>query len=193
MFNNLDRDVLLALNGCHTDALDPLMWLISQPKTSIPVYVTLLITAVWRYRHAKWLWILASFGVLIFLCDFVVTFGIKNTVQRLRPSHEPELQSLLHLLPDGYGQLYRGGKFGFFSSHASNHAGIATLFLLWMRPLAKVWVVLLITWALLVSYSRIYLGVHYPSDILVGLLYGAAVAGLVHLFFRRFTQPALSS
>lgn len=189
VLQNLDRELLLALNGCHADWLDPIMWWISKPVTSMGIYVLLAYTIVKRFKSDKWWLVLISFGVLIFFCDYVVTHGFKYPIQRLRPSHHPDIQSLLHLLTDDNGHVYRGGKFGFFSSHSSNNMGLAVLFLLWMAPLHRRWIALLLLWAVLVSYSRIYLGVHYPSDVLVGLTYGALVAWIIHSIFKRWINP----
>jgi undecaprenyl-diphosphatase len=183
-----DQSLFLYLNGIHADWLDPVMWQISQPITWIPVYISLVVFVILKHRPIQWFWILLSFGLMIFLCDYVVTNAIKNVVQRLRPSHDPALQNLVHLLHDSSGQMYKGGKFGFFSSHASNHAGIAVLFMLWMRPLKKHISLLLCFWVCIVSYSRIYLGVHYPSDIIVGMAYGAGASYLVYILFQRLLK-----
>jgi undecaprenyl-diphosphatase len=186
---HIDRDLLLWINGLHADWLDPVMWWISKPMTSVGAYALLAYAIIKRYKSDKWWLVLISFGVLIFFCDFVVTHAFKYTIQRLRPSHHPEIQSLLHLLSDENGQIYRGGKFGFFSSHSSNNMGLVTLFVLWMRPVKKHIVALLLIWVLTVSYSRIYLGVHYPGDILAGLIYGAMMGWLIHAIFKRWFAP----
>jgi undecaprenyl-diphosphatase len=85
---------------------------------------------------------------------------------RLRPSQEPSLQEWIHLV-----EGYRGGKFGFASSHAANTFGSATFFFLWFRNIKR-WVIWLFVWAAFMTYTRVYLGVHYPGDVLVGALVG---------------------
>jgi undecaprenyl-diphosphatase len=113
-------------------------------------------------------------GIVITLCDQTASGLLKNLVQRLRPSHEPGLAGLVHLSKAGAGGLY-----GFVSSHAANCFGLATF--LWFVldkqfKLLKYW---LFVWAVLVSYSRIYNGVHYPGDVVVAAFIGAGYGYLM--------------
>jgi len=101
----------------------------------------------------------------------------KNVFQRLRPCHEPALQGLVHLVNNRCG-----GDYGFISNHAANAFGVALLLIPWVR---NGWFsAVLITWAAAVSFSRIYLGVHYPGDVIAGALWGCACGLLVYLVFR---------
>lgn len=118
--------------------------------------------------------ILIFVGIVIALCDQTASHLIKNLVMRLRPSHEPTLAGLIHLSKAGPGALY-----GFVSSHAANSFGLATFlyFVLDNRfRILKYW---LFIWAFLVSYSRIYNGVHYPADVIVAAFIGAIIGWLV--------------
>ena len=103
----------------------------------------------------------------IVLADQITSTLMKPYFARLRPSHEPLLQSLIHIV-DGY----KGAKYGFASSHAANTFGAATFFFLLLRKNYK-WIGLIFLWAAVATYSRIYLGVHYPGDIVVGGFVGA--------------------
>ena len=115
--------------------------------------------------------------LVITLADQTSVHLFKNVFQRLRPCHEPALEGLVHLVNNKCG-----GQFGFISSHAANTFGLALLTLLWIK---KGWfTALMITWALLVAYSRVYLGVHYPADVLMGGVWGAGCGWMVFLLFR---------
>jgi undecaprenyl-diphosphatase len=91
---------------------------------------------------------------------------MKPFFERLRPSHDPSMQNLIHLVDD-----YRGGLYGFASSHAANTFGVALFVWLTLRPVYN-WIFLIFLWAAVMTYTRIYLGVHYPGDIIVGALVG---------------------
>jgi len=159
------------------------MWFISQMGTWIPVYALLLFFLYKKYPNKTYLYVLGAVALTLFFTDFVVAHFIKETIQRLRPSHHPELQGLVHHVIGRNNELYKGGSYSFFSNHASNYFGIVGLFIFLIRPL-KMWIAMvLIAWASLIAYSRIYLGVHYPGDILVGMLYGILVAWLVSKLF----------
>ena len=120
---------------------------------------------------------------MILLTDTGSVILFKNTVQRLRPSHAADLEGLVHLVSNSDGELYMGGLYGFISSHAANHFGIAAFMtgILLRRPRWTLWA--LMGWAALIAYSRVYLGVHYPGDVIVGATYGALMGWLAFRVF----------
>lgn len=175
---NIDADILLWINGHHAEWLDVVMWMISRSKTWIWLYVLLVGLVIYRFRNWKTvLLILVAFGIAVGLSDFTCSSILKPLVCRLRPTHEPALDPL-HLV---HG--YMGGIYGFCSSHAANTMSIALLFSLLYRN--KTATAGLMTWVALNCYSRMYLGAHYPSDILAGLLIGSVYAVLAYWVLRR--------
>jgi undecaprenyl-diphosphatase len=168
----IDRELFLYLNGLHTPWLDPVMLFITETLSWLPLHLFLLYLIFKDHQKKGWL-VLIGLMITIVLADQVTSTLMKPYFARFRPSHEPSLQSLVHIVNG-----YKGGKFGFASSHAANTFGTATfLFLLFGKT--RKWIVMLFLWAALVTYSRIYLGVHYPGDIVVGGLVGmlSAIAG----------------
>lgn len=180
-----DKAAFLALNGLHDDSWDRAMWYVSQMATWTPLYLLLLYSLYKKYPGKSFLYVIGAIALLLFFTDYMAATFVKQTVQRLRPGHEPALQGLVHHVMDAQGRLYKGGSFGFFSNHASNYFGVVTIYLLLMKP-ARKWIVMsLFVWAILIVYSRIYLGVHYPGDILVGAAYGMLMAWLVSKVFYK--------
>jgi undecaprenyl-diphosphatase len=168
----LDKDVFIFLNGFHTPFLDSVMLLISEKLVWLPLYTYLIFLIFKDYSKEAW-FVLIGITLTVTLADQITTGLMKPYFARLRPSHEPSLESLIHIVDN-----YKGSKFGFASSHAANTFGGATFLFLLFRK-ARKWVVTLFAWAAIVTYSRIYLGVHYPGDIVVGSLVGvlAGIAG----------------
>lgn len=162
------------------------MWYVSRSSTWIPLYVLLVGLIVWKYRNWKTvLLILLGFGVAVGLADFTTSGIIKPLVCRLRPTHEPALEGMVHLVNG-----YTGGLYGFCSSHAANTMACGLLFsLLYKNKYATTG---LMIWVALNCYSRMYLGVHYPGDILCGLLIGALLAALVYAVLARWELTAWS-
>ena len=169
----IDSAILLWINGHYASWSDSLMWVVSQTMTWIPLYGLMLGLIVWKYRNWKpVVLILLGFVVAVGLSDFIASGILKPLVCRLRPTHEPAVDPI-HLVKG-----YTGGLYGFCSSHAANTMSCALLFsLLWRKKIATTG---LMTWVALVSYSRVYLGVHYPSDVIAGWLVGALLAVLVY-------------
>ncbi|MBR5678489.1 MAG: phosphatase PAP2 family protein [Paludibacteraceae bacterium] len=176
---NIDADILLWINGHHCAWLDSVMWWISHPRTWLPLYVLLIGIVAYRFRSWKLaLLIIAGFIVAVGMSDIFCSGILKPLVCRLRPTREPALDPL-HLVNG-----YVGGRYGFCSSHAANTMTIATLFSLLCRN--KYATAGLMVWVALNCYSRMYLGAHYPSDIIAGLLIGALWAVLVFLVLRHW-------
>ena len=175
---NIDADILLWINGHYADWLDTVMWIISRANTWIPLYVLLVGLIAWKYRNWRSvLLILIGFGIAVGLSDYLCSGILKPIVCRLRPTHEPALDPV-HLVND-----YVGGLYGFCSSHAANSMAIALLFSLLYKN--KTATALLMLWVAVVCYSRMYLGAHYPTDIICGLLIGSLWAVLVWLVLSR--------
>ncbi len=172
-----DTRFFLFLNQFHWDWLDPVIMFITRTESWLPLFVLLIYLIVRNHKKETWLVLLAII-ITVVLADQITSSLMKPFFHRLRPSHEPALESLIHLV-DGY----RGGTFGFASSHAANTTGVAFLiFLLFREKYKLIWTIFI--WAFIMSYTRIYLGVHYPGDILVGALVGA---GCGYAAFRLFT------
>ena len=171
--NKLDTQLFLYLNGKHNAFFDPIMYWASNKLFWLPFYLLIVIIIILEYKK-KSFHILLAIGFLIALCDQTASNLIKNTVKRLRPSHEPTLQKLIHL-----SQAGKGGEYGFISSHSANAFGLAT-FLILLLPKKYNWLkITLVFWAILVAYSRIYNGVHYPTDVLVAMLLGIGYGFLI--------------
>ena len=193
---HIDQQWLLAINGWHSEWADILMWYISKSTTWLPLYALLVGLIVYRFgilspslcregrrgsSLLRVLIILAGFAVAVGVSDFVSSGIIKPWVCRLRPTHEPALAGMLHLVNG-----YTGGLYGFVSSHAANTMACALLFALLYRN--KYATVGLMLWVALNCYSRMYLGVHYPADIIGGLAIGAMMATLTYGMVRRLLE-----
>ncbi len=177
---NLDAQILLWINGHHSAWADVLMWYISSPLTWLPMYTLLIGVLIYKYRDWKAvLFILLGFAVAVGLSDFVCSGILKPLVCRPRPTHEPALEGLVHIVNG-----YTGGMYGFCSSHAANTMACGLLFSLLYRN--KYATAALMAWVALNCYSRMYLGAHYPGDIIVGLLVGALWAVVVWLVLTRW-------
>jgi undecaprenyl-diphosphatase len=185
----MDTELLLAINGWHAPWADRLMWIVSAKATWIPLYVLLIGLLVWRYgkpamTHVKWLQKVPACVVMIVViamavgvADFIASGILKELVARPRPTRVPELEGVLHLVNG-----YRSGQYGFVSSHAANTMACALLFsLIWRK---KITTSLLMLWVAANCYSRMYLGVHYPLDILGGLMVGTLTALLGFALLR---------
>ena len=174
---SFDTWLFLLLNSLHLEALDPIMVIISGKFTWIPLYVILLLLVIKKHQIKSMLIVVPFIVLLITSSDQISVHLFKNLFERLRPCHNPDLDDFIHLLGNC------GGKYGFLSSHASNTFALATFLILLMKQRAYLYA--LIFWAGLVSYSRIYLGVHYPADILAGACLGILIGMLFwNLFIK---------
>lgn len=180
--NSWDIDILLWINGHHAAWLDGVMWYVSQPWFWIPLYLYMAYRLI---RAGRWGELLALVLVVV-LTDQICNW-MKEYVCRPRPTHCADLEGMLHLV-----RGYVGGTYGFPSAHAANTLAVAGLYgvLNYNSQCPMVnsqWSIvnsILLLYVLVNSYSRVYLGVHYPSDILVGLLLGAATAALLGTSFK---------
>lgn len=184
--NGIDTQFFLWLNGCNSAFFDHFFTLFTAKEIWYPLYVLLLVLFFQKYK-LQGIWVMLFFILAIVASDQLSGL-IKILVARPRPTHNVDLMNLVNA-PAG-----KGGMYGFVSSHAANSFALAFLLGFLMKR-KRIWIAFLL-WAFLMAYSRIYVGVHYPFDVLVGALLGAFIAWgiykLLMLFDHYFQQKRIS-
>lgn len=173
MLENLlefDRSLFLLINGWNSPFFDEVMYFVSKVWIWIPLYITFIVYAIRRWKLES-IWIIVAMILCVIATDQLTNLT-KELFQRLRPSHEPLLSGMVH-----HVNGYVGGKYGFVSGHSSNSFGFAMLSSLIIRN--RTYTLSVFFWASVVAYSRMYLGVHYPFDIMGGVVLGILVAWVV--------------
>ena len=179
---DIDRQLLLDINGSDSLYLDRLVRTLTNGLTWIPLYLSLFYMVMKNNDNfRRLLLVLGGAGLCVLLAGTVDDAIVKPLVARWRPTHDPQIGILVDIV-DGY----RGGKYGFFSAHASNTMSIATFFC-WLARSRRLSIALVI-WSLVNCWTRMYLGVHFPGDILVGLIWGVTVGTGVYFLYRRLTR-----
>jgi undecaprenyl-diphosphatase len=170
-----ERDWFFALNGSDSAFWDAFFWLYSEMWIWIPFYLCVLFCVIYRRPVREILLTIAALVLVVVLCDQISSGFFKPFFHRFRPTHHPDFKELVDIV---YG--YRGGRYGFTSSHAANTFGFAVFSSLLFRH--RIYTFTALLFAFLTAYSRVYLGVHFISDVAVGALTGVVVgAGIYYL------------
>lgn len=187
LLKNIDNQILFAINGSHTNLLDSIMWIISEKYFGAPLYFLLLYLSFKKFG-AKGMLVFLALGLLtVALSDLTSKHFFKEIFERYRPSHNLNIKDKLH-----YVNNYYGGTYGFISSHSANMFAITTFGLLTLtRDNKKYWLWFLLLFPMTVALSRVYLGVHYPSDVLVGALWGCFIGWIISRIFNEISIKTL--
>ncbi len=180
----VERGAFLFLNGCHHLFWDSFMWLYSGQIAWIPLVLFFLILLFYKNDWKEALLIVCSIAIVIALCDQFTSGICKPYFMRFRPTHHPDFMDYVKTVND-----YRGGKYGFISSHAANAFGFAMFSLLLFRY--RWFSIFILLWATIMAYSRIYLGVHFISDIVPGIFVGIFFGYLVYTLYVAIRRKLL--
>lgn len=179
--NNIDTQILLFFNSIHTPLLDNFFWIVTGKYVWIPMYATALLILLKGFSTRQAIALAIGVVLAITMADQLCASVIRPLCERMRPANlNNPLSEFIHVVND-----YRGGRYGFPSCHAANSFALATIMALIVRY--RRFTCFIIGWAILNSYSRIYLGVHYPGDLLVGAVIGSTCAALCYLAVARIT------
>ncbi len=182
ILENIDHAIVLTTNSWHNPILDEIMWIFSSKTPWIPFYVFLIYLA---YKKLSRKQLILFTGLAIFCvvsANIISNDCFKDVFKRYRPSHNLILEKKLHFYENKPGEFYQGGSYGFVSSHAANFFAFSVFVGLSLKPFYPKLIYYLIGISFLVSLSRIYLGVHYLSDVAIGGLLGSVIAYLVYRF-----------
>lgn len=178
--DQVDKDLLLFLHNQSSPFLDVAMVAITEKHIWIPLYLLLIFALIRQFRWQA-VYSIAAVILLVILSDQLTSGFMKPFFGRFRPCHDPEIGHLIRII------RRCGGEFGFVSSHAANSFSVSTFFiLLFHKSHRYIWWLLI--WPLLFSYSRIYLGVHYPLDVLGGALVGIGLGWLVYRATEKLSE-----
>lgn len=178
-----ERDAFFMLNGSDSTFLDHFMWLFSGKAVWLPLAVFILVALFYKKNWKESLLILLAIVLVITLCDQFASHLCKPLFTRFRPTHHPDFMDQVKVVFD-----YRGGKYGFISSHAANAFGFATFMALLFRN--KLFGCTVFVWAILNTYSRVYLGVHFLTDIIPGAIAGLVFGASVYYLYA-YVRPRL--
>lgn len=171
-----ERDLFFMLNGSDSPFLDRFMWLYSGKAVWLPLAAFILIVLLYKKKWRESILILLAIVLVITLCDQFASHVCKPIFTRFRPTHHPDFMDQVQTVFN-----YRGGKYGFISSHAANAFGFATFMSLLFRYRLFTWTIFL--WSALTAYTRVYLGVHFISDIVPGAIAGVFFGWLVYYLY----------
>ena len=174
-----DTELFLYLNSKHSAFWDVVMYYASEKFLWIPLYV-LFLYLIYRFYGNRVILVAILAGLLITATDQISVHLFKNVFERLRPCHNPEIQHMVHIV-----RGHCGGKYSFYSGHATSHFAIATYINYFLGNKMRFFTPLIFLWAALIAYSRVYLGVHYPGDILAGALAGVILALIFASLYKR--------
>ena len=178
--DHIDTQLFLALNGVRNSFFDTVMVGLTNRYFPTPIYLMLIGIIIWKYRWNGF-WALLAIVISVLIANHITAEIMKPLFERLRPCYNPAIADRIHLL------VPCEGKWSFASSHASSTFGLASaLWFLFRKKISWVWVTFI--WSSLVSYSRIYVGKHYPADVIVGALVGFLSAWLVYYFYLKLDR-----
>ncbi|MDL2222834.1 phosphatase PAP2 family protein [Bacteroidales bacterium OttesenSCG-928-M11] len=179
---SFEKDYFLAVNGSDSVFWNHFMWIMSDKLIWAPIAVFMLALLVYKQSWKKWLPMFIAIAVLFVLCDQFSSGICKPLFTRFRPTRHPEFMNEVKTL---YGYM-GGGKYGFISGHACNSFGFATLMTLLLR--GKWFTITIFSWASIVAFSRVYLGVHFISDVVAGAFSGIIIGILVYYLYRFYQK-----
>ncbi len=176
---DMDMSVLQFFNGGGNLLMDQIVWVLTSGFTWIPLYLALFYIVIRNNETMSQIGLVVFSAFLcVFFADGIVDGIIKPLVARWRPSNDPVIKYTIHVVNN-----MRLKDFGFCSAHAANTMSLAVFFSLLIR--SKLMTITMVVWSLVNCWTRLYLGVHYPSDILCGLLLGAVIGGLVYILYYK--------